>query len=197
MKLVIASRNAGKLAEYQALLADLPIEIVSLAHYPEIGEIPETGKDFFANAAQKAETVAHITGQWTLADDSGLEVDALGGRPGVYSARFAGEDADDAKNNEKLLKLLQDVPAGKRTARFRAVIALAHKERQTQFAEGVCEGLITFAPQGSGGFGYDPLFFYPPAGKTFAQMTKEEKNKISHRAQALSKVKLLLAQIVR
>ncbi|NLP36835.1 MAG: XTP/dITP diphosphatase [Firmicutes bacterium] len=196
MKLVIATRNNGKLAEYKALLGDLPFEILSLAHYPEIGEIPETGADFIANAAQKAETVAQITGQWTLADDSGLEVDALGGRPGVYSARFAGEDADDAKNNQKLLKLLQDVPAEERTARFRAVIALAHPGRQTQFAEGVCEGVITFASQGDAGFGYDPLFFYPPAGKTFAQMTEAEKNKISHRAEALAKMRKILEQIV-
>lgn len=195
MKLVIASGNPGKLREMKEMLADLPINVLSLKDYPQIGEIPETGSSFRENAALKAETVAKITGEWVLADDSGLEVDALGGRPGIYSARFAGEGAGDAANNAKLLQELKAIGGHNRKARFRAVIAIAHPGHETLFAEGECEGYITDKPQGSGGFGYDPLFYYPPAGLTFAQMTAEEKNKVSHRAKALAKAYNILKEI--
>ncbi len=140
MKLVIASGNPGKLREIKEMLADLTINVLSLKDYPQIGEIPETGSSFRENAALKAETVAKITGEWVLADDSGLEVDALGGRPGIYSARFAGEGAGDAANNAKLLQELKAIGGHNRKARFRAIIAIAHPGRETLFAEGECEG---------------------------------------------------------
>lgn len=184
--LIIASRNAGKLKEFQRLLEGLPFVVTSLEDYPNIPEIRETGVTFAGNAAIKAEAVAEYTGELSLADDSGLEVDALHGSPGVYSARFAGEPASDEANNQKLLNLLLSVPDEKRTARFRCVIAIAAPGSPTQSAEGRCEGLITRAPSGTGGFGYDPLFYVPSLAKTFAEISVEQKNKISHRAQALA-----------
>ncbi|HHX74420.1 MAG TPA: XTP/dITP diphosphatase [Firmicutes bacterium] len=195
MKLVLATLNPGKVAELKTLLADLPLTLIPLAAYPGFTPPEETGRTLAENAALKAEAVARFTGLWALADDSGLEVDALGGRPGVYSARYAGEDADDKKNNAKLLTELAKVAAAKRTARFRAVIALAHPGRPTRFAEGVCEGIIAMEPRGESGFGYDPLFYYPPAGRTFGEMLPAEKNKISHRAQALQAARELLRQL--
>ena len=195
MKLVIASRNEGKLREFEQLLADSPLEPVSLAAYPDLPEIEETGTTFAENAAIKAETVARITGELALADDSGLEVDALGGEPGVYSARYAGVGLGDAANNQKLLDKLADVPEEKRTARFWAVIAIARSGMKTQFAQGSVEGRIAFSLQGRGGFGYDPLFFVTEAGKTFAQMKAEEKNQISHRAKAMAKAMEILREI--
>lgn len=184
MKLVIATKNAGKLKEFISLLAGLPFEVLSLADYPDIPDIEETGVTFADNAAIKAEAVAKATGELALADDSGLEVDALEGRPGVYSARYAGAGAGDSANNEKLLAELADVPDGQRTARFRAVIAISRPGRKTEFACGTCEGIVTRKPEGTGGFGYDPLFFVPEPGLTFAQMSPEVKNKLSHRAKA-------------
>jgi XTP/dITP diphosphohydrolase len=195
MNLVIATQNAGKLAEFREILVHLPYEIVSLATYPNLPEIEETGATFAENAALKAETVAALTGELALADDSGLEVDALNGRPGIFSARFAGVHAGDEANNKKLLEELAGIPQGQRTARFRAVIAIAQPGRQTEFAEGVCEGFIVSAPQGAGGFGYDPLFFVPQAKKTFAQMTPQEKNSISHRARAMAQATEVLKRI--
>lgn len=176
----------------QELLADLPFELASLAAYPQLPEIEETGESFAENAAIKAETVMLATGELVLADDSGLEVDALGGRPGVYSARFAGPGRGDKANNQKLLSELAGVPKEGRTARFRTVVAVAAPSRKTAFAVGCVEGLITGEEQGDGGFGYDPLFYLPAADKTFAQMTPQEKNKISHRAEALAKAKEVL-----
>ena len=196
MNLVLATQNAGKLAEFREMLVDLPYEIVSLASYPNLPEIEETGATFAENAALKAETVAAATGELSLADDSGLEVDVLNGRPGIFSARYAGIHAGDEANNIKLLAELAGIPHGQRTARFRAVIAIAQPGRQTEFAEGVCEGFIVFSPQGTGGFGYDPLFFVPQAKKTFAQMTPQEKNSISHRARAMAQATEVLRRIV-
>ena len=192
MKLVIATGNAGKLAEYKELLANLPYPIYSQKDYPEVGEITETGLTFRENAALKAELVAAHTGELTLADDSGLEVDALGGLPGVYSSRFAGPNATDEANNAKLLRKLEGIGPAERTARFRAVIAVSFPGRKTIFAEGVCEGRIIEKPLGTGGFGYDPLFLLPERGLTFAQLTAAEKNKISHRARALAQVRQIL-----
>jgi XTP/dITP diphosphohydrolase len=185
MKLIIATKNRGKLAELRELLASLPFEIESLADYPDFPDIEETGETFAQNAALKAEAVATATGELSLADDSGLEVDALGGRPGVYSARFAGSGKGDAANNEKLLAELSGTPQEGRTARFRSVIAIAAPGVETKLAQGSIEGVIADAPSGTGGFGYDPLFYVPEAQKTFAEMTAEEKNRISHRARAL------------
>jgi XTP/dITP diphosphohydrolase len=195
MKLIVATKNRGKLVEFAQLLGGLPFEVSSLADYPDFPDIDETGTTFAENAAIKAEAVALATGQLALADDSGLEVDALGGRPGVYSARYAGAVSSDDANNRKLLEELAGIPAGERTARFRSVIAIAGPDRQTQWAEGTIEGVIGQAPSGEGGFGYDPLFFVPERGKTFAQMTTAEKNSISHRARAMQNALLILKQI--
>jgi XTP/dITP diphosphohydrolase len=195
MKLILATKNQGKLAEMQELLADLPFELVSLAAYPQFSEIEETGESFAENAAIKAETVMLATGEMVLADDSGLEVDALGGRPGVYSARFAGPGQGDKANIQKLLLELAGTAKNERTARFRTVVAIAAPGKETVFAVGCIEGLIAGEELGDGGFGYDPLFYLPAADKTFAQLTLQEKNLISHRAEALAKAKEILRAI--
>ena len=197
MKIVIATKNQGKLREFKTLLADLPLTVTSLSDYPAIGEIAETGSSFADNAALKAEAVARQTGLLTLADDSGLEVDALGGRPGIYSARFAGPGAADQENNARLLAELRHVPLPERTARFRSVIALARHGEKTIFVEGICEGLIAERPAGSGGFGYDPLFFVPAVGQTFAEMPPAVKNKISHRARAMAAARVILQELLQ
>ena len=197
MKIVIATKNQGKLREFKTLLADLPLTVTSLSDYPAIGEIAETGSSFADNAALKAEAVARQTGLLTLADDSGLEVDALGGRPGIYSARFAGPGAADQENNARLLAELRHVPLPERTALFRSVIALARPGEKTIFVEGICEGLIAERPAGSGGFGYDPLFFVPAVGQTFAEMPPAVKNKISHRARAMAAARVILQELLQ
>lgn len=191
-KLVIASKNIGKLKEFQSLLGGSSFNVVSLEEYPEIPEIRETGSTFAENAAIKAEAVAQYTGELSLADDSGLEVDVLGGRPGVYSARFAGVPSSDKANNQKLLEMLSSVPGEKRTARFRCVIAIAAPCVPTQLVYGCCEGLIASVPSGTGGFGYDPLFYVPSLGRTFAELSPEQKNIVSHRAQAMAAAEKLL-----
>lgn len=193
MKLVLATRNRGKVRELGELVSPFGYEVVSLDHYPGVPEIIEDGTTFKENAVKKATTVARLTGQLALADDSGLEVDYLGGAPGVYSARFAGEGHDDRANNEKLLRLLEGVPPEKRTARFRCVVAVATPQGQVFTAEGSCEGIIAGEPRGEGGFGYDPLFYLPGYGKTFAQLDPAEKNRISHRARALALAREILA----
>jgi XTP/dITP diphosphohydrolase len=195
MKLIIATKNRGKLAEFKEMLAALPFEITSLADDPDFPDIEETGDTFAQNAIIKAEAVVRACGELSLADDSGLEVDALDGRPGVYSARYAGEGMGDAANNEKLLAELSGIPESLRTARFRTVIAIAAPGLVTQLVHGTIEGIIADAPQGTGGFGYDPLFYVPSTQKTFAQMTTAEKNKISHRAQAMQNAFALLKEI--
>lgn len=195
MRLVVATRNEGKLKEYRELLAGLPFEVVSLAEYPDIPAIEENGRTFAENAVIKAETVARYVDAVVLADDSGLEVDKLDGRPGVFSARFAGPLAGDEENNRKLLQEMAGVPAPERTARFRAAIAVAVPGLPTRVAEGFCEGVITFEPKGTGGFGYDPLFYVPKVGKTFAEMSPGEKNRISHRAMAMAKARRILEDI--
>ncbi len=167
------------------LLSGLSWEIYSLQDFPGVPEVVEDGKTFVENAIKKAAAVAAYLKTWTLADDSGLIVDALGGAPGVLSARFAGEERDDAKNNEKLLKLLDGVPQEKRTARFCAALAFVSPAGEIWTTEGFCHGLITFAPRGENGFGYDPLFLLPELGLTMAELTDEQKNQISHRAMAM------------
>jgi len=191
-KLVIATRNSGKLREFRELLTGLPLEVSSLADYPALGEIQETGDSFAENACIKAETAAALTGEMSLADDSGLEVDALEGRPGVYSAHFAGAGAGDHANNQKLLRAMSSLPESRRTARFRACIAIAVPGLPTELAEGICEGLITTEPRGEEGFGYDELFLVPQLQKTFAELTPSEKNSISHRARAMDGVRKIL-----
>ena len=183
-ELVLASGNKGKLAEFQRLLEGLDVQIHSMKEYPEIGEIVEDGSTFAENALIKARAVCKATGKPAMADDSGLAVDALNGAPGIYSARFAGEQRSDADNNAKVLQLLEDVEDGKRTARFFCVIAIVLPDGREYTAEGTCEGTILHALQGEGGFGYDPLFYVESLDKTFAELTMEEKNRISHRGHA-------------
>ncbi|HBX23518.1 MAG TPA: XTP/dITP diphosphatase [Desulfotomaculum sp.] len=187
MKLVLATRNTGKVKELQELLAGTGMEVISLADFPGVPEVVEDGDTFQANAIKKARQVAETVGEVTLSDDSGLEVDYLGGAPGVISARFAGAQHDDEANNRKLLDLLSAVPWEKRTGRFRCVVALAVPDGTIETVEGTCEGIITTEPKGDQGFGYDPLFFVPEYEKTFAELNAAEKNLISHRGKALTK----------
>jgi XTP/dITP diphosphohydrolase len=186
---VLASRNPGKIREIQAMLADPGIRLFSLNDYPEIPEIVEDGKSFLENALKKARAVAESTGEIVLADDSGLEVDALGGAPGIYSARYAGNDADDVQNIRKLLYDLKGIHAENRGAAFRCVLVLYAVDGRYEVFEGRWEGLIAEKPVGQGGFGYDPIFFLPEEGITVAQLSTEVKNRISHRAQAIAKLK--------
>ncbi|MHC1790785.1 XTP/dITP diphosphatase [Solidesulfovibrio sp.] len=183
---VLATRNAGKIKELNALLAGLGVTVIGLADFPAIGEIPETGDTFLENARQKAQAVCQATGLVSLADDSGLCVDALSGAPGVRSARYAGEDASDAANNAKLLAALAHVPEPARTCRFVSVVVAAAPDGRELTAEGTWEGRVATSPAGDGGFGYDPLFFDPTAGKTAAELTAAEKNARSHRGKALA-----------
>lgn len=183
--IVLATRNKGKVAELEALLGGLGISVQGLDAYPHIGEIPETGSTFEENAALKARAVAQATGLIALADDSGLEVDALGGAPGVYSARYSGENATDADNNAKLLDALKGVPEEKRGCRFVSVIMAAAPNGASAQARGEWPGRVLTAPSGEGGFGYDPLFLDPEAGATAAELAPQDKNARSHRGRAL------------
>jgi len=185
-KVVLATRNAGKIRELNALLANLGVEVLGLRDFPGVGEIPETGNTFLENARLKARAVCRITGLVSLADDSGLCVDALAGAPGVYSARFAGEDASDAANNAKLLTALARVPERDRTCRFMCVVVAVAPDGRELVAEGAWEGRVATAPTGNGGFGYDPLFFDPTVGRSAAELTAAEKNTRSHRGKALA-----------
>jgi XTP/dITP diphosphohydrolase len=185
LRLLIATSSAGKLDEFRAMLAGLPLEVFALPdRHTSPPSIVEDGDTYADNAVKKAVTLARWSGESTLADDSGLEVDVLGGAPGVRSARYAGAEQDAAANIAKLLRALRDVPEGKRTARFRCVIAVARPDGASLTATGTCEGRILEAPRGSGGFGYDPVFYYSPCGKTFAELSPDEKNRVSHRALA-------------
>lgn len=182
---VVASKNRGKIEEIKAALAHLSLSVMAVADCLDVAEPEETGLTFAENAELKARYYAAATGRICLADDSGLEVDALAGAPGVYSARFAGEHATDAQNNAKLLHLLSAVPAQQRTARFRCALAFFDPAGFLITAEGTCEGRILETYRGDGGFGYDPLFYLSEYEKTLAQMTLDEKNAVSHRGKAL------------
>ena len=184
MQIVLATHNRGKMEEMAAILGHLPVELLTLDAFPEIGDIPETGDTLKENAFIKAETVHRLTGLPALADDTGLEVDALNGAPGIYSARYAGADATFDDNCQKMLKELHGIPVEKRTARFRTVIAFVNGGEK-EWVEGVAEGRIIEEKRGIGGFGYDPIFYYPPLRKTFAELDSVEKNSISHRGKAL------------
>ena len=186
VKLVLASRNRKKIKELEALLSDLSsqVQVLSLDDIGYTDDIVEDGDTFAANSRIKA-TVPAKLGYIGIADDSGLTVDALGGAPGVYSARYSGEGATDEKNNEKLLSEMVGVPDEKRTAQFRTVVTCAFPDGTDFQVEGVCEGRILHEPDGDGGFGYDPLFWFEPFGKTFAALTAEEKNSVSHRGKAM------------
>ena len=185
LTIVLATRNQGKVREFAALLRDLPVELKSLVDFPRSGDLPEEGQAYATNAVSKALAVARATGQVALADDSGLEVDALEGAPGVHSNRWLGETATDADRNAAVLTGLRDVPTGRRTARFRAVVAIALPDATVRTFEGVIEGQIAARPAGHQGFGYDPIFLVPEYGKTMAELGPEVKNGISHRARAV------------
>src|SRR6266550_4649443 len=185
--LLVATRNEGKLEELRQLLNDLPLELYGLTDFPDVETVPETGETFIENAALKAAGYAMQTGLLTLADDSGLEVDALGGAPGIRSARYAGESASDADRTARLLAELSNIPAAKRSARFVSAVAIATSEGQViNVSVGACDGHIDLAPHGSGGFGYDPVFIPSGHDKSFAELESAIKNQISHRARALS-----------
>ncbi len=193
-ELVLATRNPDKGRELTALLSDFGISIRTLAEFPAVPEVVEDGETCEANAIKKAVTVARVTGLPAVADDTGLMVEALGGRPGVHAARYAGEGATYEDNCRKLLHELAGVPRERRGARFVTVAAIADPKGKVEAVQGVLDGLITETPAGEKGFGYDPVFFVPELGKTLAQLTPEEKNRISHRARAFAKIKELLAK---
>jgi len=176
-----------------ALLAHFPVDLAPLGDWPG-AELPSEGRESYTkNASRKATTAARLTGYTAIADDSGLEVDALGGAPGVESARFGGDALTDGERCALLLERLRDVPGDRRGARFRCVIAIAHPDGRVEIDEGSVDGQITRVPRGSGGFGYDPLFYYPPLGRTFAELGPEEKDRVSHRGAALRRVVRRLA----
>lgn len=198
-RLVFATRNPGKLTELRVLVADLDIDVLSLDDIDrDIPDVIEDRDTFIGNASKKALEISQATGMAALADDSGLEVDALDGGPGVYSARYAGEDATDDANNDKLLAAIESVPDEQRTGRFRSCLALADVNGNlgdgVLTAEGACEGVILRERRGTGGFGYDPLFYVPALGATFAELGSGTKNDNSHRAAAMRALKPKLAE---
>lgn len=197
MKLVIATRNQGKLREIRERIKETDLEVLGIDNFPDLPEVVEDGDTFSANARKKAATIARLTGCLTLADDSGLSVEALGGEPGVLSARYAGEDATDAENNRKLLDALAEVPPGRRKGAFFCVMALCLPDGGCQLFSGTLVGEIAVTPRGSGGFGYDPLFLVREYGKTLAELPLEIKNRISHRGQALKRVVAYLRHFSR
>jgi len=197
IEVVIATRNSGKLREIQAILSPLGLKILSLRDFPEVPEIIEDGQTFEENAVKKAAAVSRQTSRMAIADDSGLAVDALQGRPGVFSSRYAGEKATDAERYQKLLKEMAGTPQGKRGASFICAMAVASPKGKVEVVEGECRGEIAFAPKGSHGFGYDPVFYLPEWGKTMAELEAEVKNRISHRAQALEKLKKVLPKFLK
>ena len=194
MQIVLATRNPDKVKEIRNLLAPFSIRVLSLSRFPGAPEVREDGATLEANAIKKAHTIARFTRMWAIADDTGLEVDALGGRPGVRSARFAGPKAGYAENCEKLLRAMKEVPAKNRGATFRCVAAIASPERVIQIIQGRIRGRISLEAKGRGGFGYDPLFWVPARRKTFSELGLAVKNKISHRARAFRKAGQFLAK---
>jgi XTP/dITP diphosphohydrolase len=197
MILVLATRNEGKIREIETAL-DIPSLVYkSLNDFPQAPEMVEDGSSFVENALKKALTVSRTLHMPVLADDSGLVVDALGGAPGIYSARFSGPGATDQANNEKLLTLLEGVPEAKRSSRFVCALVFCHPSGRTIQTEGMCQGMIALSPRGDMGFGYDPVFYLPELKKTMAQIPLKTKNRISHRAQALEKMRPHLLEFVR
>jgi XTP/dITP diphosphohydrolase len=193
-QLVLATRNRHKAQELASLLSDLGIFIRTIDAFPQVPDVIEDGTTCEANAIKKAKAVSRATGLLAVADDTGLEVDALGGRPGVYAARYAGEHVTYEDNWRKLLRELSGVPHDRRTARFITVAAIASPSGEVQVAEGQLQGVITEEPAGAQGFGYDPVFFVPELGKTLAELSPDEKNRISHRAKAFAQVREILGR---
>jgi XTP/dITP diphosphohydrolase len=195
-EVMIATRNAGKAKEFVRMFEPFGITVSTLLDYPELPDVEETGQTFAENALLKAEFAARSTGQPAIADDSGIVIDALDGRPGVYSARYAGEEKNDQANNDKVLKEMKDVPEGSRSARFMCVLAVAFPDgREPVITEGSCEGTVGFEEAGEHGFGYDPLFIPEGYEVTMAQLDPEEKNKISHRAKAMNRLRGMLTEL--
>jgi XTP/dITP diphosphohydrolase len=196
VRVLIASHNNGKLREYDELLNGMPVEFVLLDQVGITEDVPETGSTFEENAVLKANAYGEQSGMITLADDSGLEVAALGGAPGVYSARYAGEGASDQDRYRLLLKNLDNVPADQRQARFRCVIALRTPDGEIHTAEGIVEGMVGYEARGTHGFGYDPVFYLPEYSATLAELGPEIKNIISHRARALQAIMPALQEVI-
>jgi len=197
MLLVLATKNQGKIREIEKILRMPGLQFRSLLDYPDLPDIQEDGQTFLENAFKKAQDCAQATSRPTLADDSGLEVDYLSGAPGIYSARFFGAGATDEANNRKLLSLLEGIPEEKRTARFVCQMVLYLPEGTWIETEGFCPGIIARAPRGEHGFGYDPVFYLPEFNITMAELPLEEKNRISHRAQALREIRSHLEAILK
>ena len=199
IKLLVATTNPGKFAEVKDFLRQLPLEVLSLSDLATWPKIIEDGATFEENALKKARALAEYSGYLTLADDSGLEVDALNGAPGIYSARYCGEEGNDKKNNEKLMHELREISEEKRTGRFVCALALCAPKfhgMKEWTVRGSCEGRISFELKGENGFGYDPLFFYPPLGKTFGEIDRAIKATVSHRGKALKKLAEMLPSLV-
>lgn len=186
MQLILATENPHKAEEIRSILGEgCKLDLLTLSDFPHLKLPPETGTSYRENAVLKARFVAKETGHWAMGDDTGLEVAALGGAPGLYSARYAGEEVTYADNRKKLLEELEDLPDTKRGARFICTVAVSDPEGSVDVVAGRCEGRITRSEAGHGGFGYDPVFFIPAYGKTFSELSPDEKNKISHRGQAV------------
>jgi XTP/dITP diphosphohydrolase len=194
LRLVLATTNPGKVREIRRILKDLPLSILTRDDFPDCPDVAEGGRTMLANALKKAAAVARHSGLPALADDSGLEIDHLGGAPGVRSARFSGPRATDERNIAKVLSLMDGVPPPERRARFRCVVAVVVPGQAPAVAEGICEGVLTTAPRGTRGFGYDPIFLVPRYGRTFGELGSGVKNRISHRAKALRKARGKLAR---
>jgi XTP/dITP diphosphohydrolase len=196
-KILVATRNQGKVAEIRSLLQDMSIRFLSLNSFPELPDVLEDGETFEENALKKARVMALATGIAALADDSGLCVDALNGRPGVLSARHAGKGASDEKKCARILEEMKDVPDPLRTARFICVLALVAPNGEEELFRGLCEGRIIREMRGASGFGYDPIFYHPESELTFAEMDREAKNRVSHRGRALWELRNYLTQLPR
>ncbi|WP_025783282.1 XTP/dITP diphosphatase [Sporosarcina sp. D27] len=195
-QILVATNNKGKVRDFEELFKPHGIEVISLKDLDEPIDVEETGTTFEENAILKAEETAKILGNWVISDDSGLEIDALNGEPGVYSARYAGEPKDDEANIDKALSGLKDVPEGSRGARFRCVLAIAGPGIDTKTFSGSCDGSILFERHGENGFGYDPIFYVPSEGKAMAELTPSEKAAISHRGVAMRKFEKELPNLI-
>mgnify|MGYP003311417100 CR=1 FL=1 len=194
-RIIFATTNENKMKEIREILSDFPVEIFSLQEAGIKADIDENGSSFEENAAIKAEAIEKMTGAIVLADDSGLEIDYLNGEPGIYSARYMGEETSYHVKNAHLIERLKGVPDEQRTARFVCCVAAAFPDRETAVVRGTIEGRIGYKEEGENGFGYDPIFYFPPCQKTSAEMTLEEKNKYSHRAKALKKLYTILKEL--
>lgn len=195
MQMIVATANTGKFREVVTILSDLRISFLSLASLRGYDPPDEAGVTYAENAAAKAKAVAAFSGWWTLSDDSGLEVDAIGGQPGVHSSRYLGSTATDRERNQRILELLEGIPRSRRGARFECAVAVAGPGGELALSHGSCDGMIAEAPSGDGGFGYDPIFIVPGLGTTMASLPPDVKNRISHRARALLNIKPVLQRL--